>query len=385
VRLYLKTAELGHVTGTRNIANCYYYGIGTDKNSDLAHKWSKAAAESGNADAMCIYGNCHIYSIGMPFRQPELGVDWYLKASKQNWPRGIFNLAACKENADGIQKDLDGAAELLLRAANLGYPSAQYNLGRYYEKGISVAQNLAKSIEYYTAASDKGHESATCHLGYMYERGIGVSPNIEKAHSLFLKAAEAGEPTAQYNVAYCYKEGRGTPKDFSKALMWYEKAAAQGDCNALERLGFFYEKGFEGVKVDYEKSFKFYQRAAANGFEIAKIRVARAHFKGRGIEKDVNTAAKLFMDLVINDKHKYAANFITKNKNLYRIILSDWPSKHVNLLPKVQQAIVDLLLSLYHIDAPSDLQAVLITQLLLSWPSTEDIGNIPELAACQLN
>src|SRR5688572_14829042 len=67
-----KAAENGHVNAMFNLAACYYYGEGTEKNLEKTFYWLQKAAENGYVNAM-------------------------------------YNLAVCYSNGEGTEKNLEKA------------------------------------------------------------------------------------------------------------------------------------------------------------------------------------------------------------------------------------------------------------------------------------
>ena len=65
-----------------------------------------------------------------------------------------------------------------------------------------------------------------------------------------------------------YMTGKGVKKDYKKAFKFYEKSANQGDANAQFLLGNFYSLG-EGVKQNYNIAKHWYGKACDNGIKDA--------------------------------------------------------------------------------------------------------------------
>jgi TPR repeat protein len=128
----------------------------------------------------------------------------------------------------------------------------------------------------------------------------------------YLPLAEAGSVTAQLAVGWMLHEGRGVDQDFVKARCWFEKAADAGSREGLfylgvlsraeqryleaiqhlERsasmdympaiyvLGLMHERG-EGVGVDKDKAWRFYERAAKLGHLFAQREIAARMIRGQ--------------------------------------------------------------------------------------------------------
>ena len=65
-----------------------------------------------------------------------------------------------------------------------------------------------------------------------------------------------------------YVKGQGVPQDYAEAFKWYKKAAEQGYSRAQFFLGSMYDKG-EGVPSDYVMAYMWANLAAAQGEETA--------------------------------------------------------------------------------------------------------------------
>ena len=83
------------------------------------------------------------------------------------------------------------------------------------------------------------------------------------------------------------------PKDYKMAFKWYAKAAEQGYANAQHNLGVMYERG-RGLAQDYKIAFKWYAKAAEQGYKIAQNNLGVMYDRGRGVPKDYKLAFKWF-------------------------------------------------------------------------------------------
>ena len=81
-------------------------------------------------------------------------------------------------------------------------------------------------------------------------------------------------------------------REFDLALKYYEMADTYGDRWAPEGLGYIWYYGRTGEK-DYEKAFKYYSKAASNGFLKSKIKVADMYKNGYGVKKDLDKYRKI--------------------------------------------------------------------------------------------
>lgn len=331
------------------LAICYEYGYGTEKNTDRAIAFYSAASKSGNSKAMnnlayhyaktnsnetvqllnkasqqgnisATYnlGYCYDQGLGI-MKQSEKALSLYQQASDAGNFDATYNLAflnrfsfetvipllqkASKKNINAINSlayyyehsnDLKLAITLYIKACELGNSDAKVNLGYCYEHGIEVEKSYSKAAKLYTEASADGNLDAMCYLAHCYLYGLGVPQLQIKARQLFEQAADQGNPTALNILALFYKKGRCMiEKDIKKAVQYYTKAADLGNPNAAFNLGACYIKG-KGVKEDEAKGAQLYQKAADCDHTEAQHALGSCYLMGLGVETDINKAMELF-------------------------------------------------------------------------------------------
>jgi TPR repeat protein len=93
--------------------------------------------------------------------------------------------------------------------------------------------------------------------------------DYDSAWFRFLGLARAGDPDSQYNLAQMYRRGEGVPRDLVQARRWYEAAAAQGFDEAQFQLGVMFELG-NGVAPDLIEARRWYVAASRAGHERAR-------------------------------------------------------------------------------------------------------------------
>ena len=70
------------------------------------------------------------------------------------------------------------------------------------------------------------------------------------------------------NLGDMYSYEDGLTIDYEKAFYWYEKAAETKHSRALTELGDMYYAG-KGVRQDYQKAMEYYQKACDEGYPYA--------------------------------------------------------------------------------------------------------------------
>jgi TPR repeat protein len=87
---------------------------------------------------------------------------------------------------------------------------------------------------------------------------------------MWSQRAEAGDPIAQFNLGYCHEMGQGTPVDHEAAFRWYLRAARQGYPRAQYHVGLAFSFGGQGVDWDLTEACKWLTLAAKNGIREAE-------------------------------------------------------------------------------------------------------------------
>ena len=89
----------------------------------------------------------------------EEAVKWYRRAAEQGDATGQANLAACYENARGVEQDLKEAVKWYFKAAEQGYAVAQNNLGVCFYDGKS-RPDYKEAIKWYFKAVEQDNHWA---------------------------------------------------------------------------------------------------------------------------------------------------------------------------------------------------------------------------------
>ncbi|TAL39286.1 MAG: hypothetical protein EPN97_02830 [Alphaproteobacteria bacterium] len=127
--------------------------------------------------------------------------------------------------------------------------------------------------------------------------------------------AERGDTSAQMALANAYRHGVGmgsedftysrlgdVPRDPKEALKWYKKLADSGIGPAHDALGKMYERG-EAMQADLAEAAWHYRAAVDLRYDRARLPLAEMLREGRGLDKDVPEAIKLFRLVCEDRKH----------------------------------------------------------------------------------
>jgi TPR repeat protein len=133
----------------------------------------------------------------------------------------------------------------------------------YFDNGNKVRRDKKKSFYWLKKASDMGVDIANIRLGLFYIMGFGVKRNITEAVRLIEKSID-------------------------KRIKYY--GFAQSDCSvtyAQWKLYRIYNEGIkkENLKKDKDKSFKYLEKAARNGYLQAAYHLAYEYQYIKNYEK----------------------------------------------------------------------------------------------------
>lgn len=95
------------------------------------------------------------------------------------------------------------------------------------------------------------------------------------------RAANQGNAQAQYLLGWNYHKGEGVPLDYEQAFNWWQKSAGAGYVPAMERLFVCYKYGY-GVQKDREKTAYWCQKAAEGGSAMCQYHLGKFYMYGTG-------------------------------------------------------------------------------------------------------
>lgn len=235
---YLKKAEAGDEIAMIYLAECYYYGIyGAKEDGFKAFEWYSKAVKGKDSEgrANCGLGNCYYFGIGTEMDY-ELAAKYYQKAVEKDNPDAQMNLGHMYEFGNGVDRDCEKALLYYEESANAGNVIAMCNIAQMYYEGIGVKVDYEKAMSYYEMAEFEEDSFAMNKLGYMYEMGQGTEVDFEMALIYYEEAAIFGSYEGMYNAGRMYYEGLGTEMNKEKAIEYLQKAADAGIEEAISML-----------------------------------------------------------------------------------------------------------------------------------------------------
>ena len=347
--LYFKnqkeTAEKGNPQSQYELANCYYYGKGVDKDVTRAAYWYKKAAGQGDSKAQCELAYCYETGNGV-LRNEHLAIHWYEKAARQGIAKAQYGLGRCYLNGVGVTKNENDAIYWFKKITDQNYKEAAEVEINNIQLHKGNEKNNKDEIEHIESQSVQHGETEKQTIADVKENlDSKKSENNIKANdadvdfeasneNYFIKCkeeAENNDANAQFELAVCYETGNGVLRNEHLAIYWYEKAARQGIAKAQYELGKHYEKGFVVTKSDYDayywyrkaaengnaeaqyklglyfgnneetqinpvQSFEWFKRSAEQGFVLAQLKLGEYYEKGIGAKKDIEKAISCYKE-----------------------------------------------------------------------------------------
>lgn len=271
-------ADAGDAEAQYSLGLMYANGIGVSQNAARASAWFSKASEQGHAKARDALAD-------LSSNQKSFGywVDAALRRTREAFSHYIelWKSGGRDELPDSSQRSPQ-LAELesrriefeLRRDAETGSPETQYRLAMKYDQGHGVVQNFDQARRWYLKAAERGHAWAQFNLATMYQDGRGIPRNIAEAARWYAAAAQQGDAGSQNNLALMYLKGEGVMQNHAIAFdLFHKVAVSTSDPISQTNLGLMYENGW-GVARDKSQALAWYRKAADQGFERAKDRLA---------------------------------------------------------------------------------------------------------------
>ncbi|XP_072173169.1 protein sel-1 homolog 1-like [Diadema setosum] len=308
IQYYQFLADKGDVNAQVGLGQLNYQGgRGVLQNHRRAFEYFTQAAETGDATAQAYLGK--MYSEGGPLvkQDNDTAMKYFKKAADQNNPIGQNGLGLLYLHGQGVDRDYTRAFQYFQQAADQGYVDGQLHLGTMYYSGLGVKRDYKMAVKYFNLASQSGHILGIYNLAQMHATGTGVMRSCHTAVELYKNVAERGEWSRLLESARKAYVERKIPS----ALMLYSFAAELGYEVAQSNVAFLLDKGeanMFGLNETYQRALLQWQRAAAQGYTHARVKLGDYHYYGFGTEVDYETAA-LHYRLAFEQQHNAQAMF----------------------------------------------------------------------------
>jgi len=105
------------------------------------------------------------------------------------------------------------------------------------------------------------------------------------------KSLTRGLAEAQNTMGWHYYHGDGVKQDYEESFKWFQKAANLGEPNAQFNVGMMYAAG-TGAKQDLIEAAKWYKKSAEQGKTSAQLNLGMMYVSGRGIRQNLPEGVK---------------------------------------------------------------------------------------------
>lgn len=198
-RNYERLIELGDLESLYNMADLYFEGKGTNKDTKKGLEYLRRAATAGYSPAQVRLGNLYFAQgdatstcVGHDYKQ---AYEWFMKAG--NNPDALDAIGQMYRKGLGGLKVDDSMAnsyfnrwiDIYVRRAEAGDVAAMRTLGKYFSDGLRVPINEDKSMYWYSEAAKKQDIESLETLSFHY-RMSSKREDREKART-YLRILES--------------------------------------------------------------------------------------------------------------------------------------------------------------------------------------------------
>lgn len=241
------------------LAQCHYYGFGTEKNEKKAYKYALRGfgGQKPYGDIAHYIAGCYLLSGNEINKNLDEAIN-HLKICVDARKCGFKEL--------GMAYERKGECEEAFNTYNIGVKSDKncyYYLAKCYEEGKGTKQDSYKAYENMKKVPDSDYQGKLA-LAQYYLIGYGTEQNMDEVAKIcrFLTENNSGQPELLYKIAVIYIH----IKEYVEAIKLLEEAIKLGLKNGKKELGYCYIK----IKM-YEKAEENLKQAADNSPEDGEI------------------------------------------------------------------------------------------------------------------
>jgi TPR repeat protein len=185
----------GDADAMETLGEYYAAGLGVTRNLVHACDLFEGAANKTLPEAQHNFANCWFYGLGRQ-RDYARSADWYQRAMKQGFLRSFCALGVQYRFGLGVPADKAHAFELCTKGAEHDDPDTLGELGEMYLAGDGTPRDVAKAIDVLKRAAEQKQANAARLLGLIYFNGDGVARDPNQARDWLMQAADAGRRDA---------------------------------------------------------------------------------------------------------------------------------------------------------------------------------------------
>ena len=239
MKMMVKAAASGSLVAMHVLTYQYRFGHNVKADQNLAFKYSKMAADAGDARGIADLASCYEEGRGTEKDVVKAAALWK-KAAEMGNAYAVSRYARCLAKGIGVKQDPERAAELFAMCASRPHanPWTIVQIASFCLRGFGVEKDEAKArawLDRLEARAEDGDLSAINILVKFYLDGEkGVGKDAARAYKMAQLAAEAEAVWGYKAMARCFKDGIGVEKNPAKAKEYIEKALKKckgGSCD----------------------------------------------------------------------------------------------------------------------------------------------------------
>ncbi|KAH0795861.1 cobalamin biosynthesis protein CobT [Histomonas meleagridis] len=281
--LIQKCAKKAHKPSILLLCNMLLRGIGCKKDPEEAFRIANESAEtSGYLKCVRFVGVCQLYGIGTE-KNKDLALKNLIKASKKDI-LAMYYLAMILKDSPQYPQNRNEVIRYLKEAANKKLPEAMEALGLLLLEKLgyddqTILNNKMEALNYFRQASQSGLIESKFQYGFLM---LEFGEDDTQAAELIQEAAEKKHPLALYYLSLILEEGRGLTADSKRSLECLEESAKLDVALAQHRLGMIYAK--EG---NISGALKLLRKASEQEFVPAMLDLIKILRENNGEEEEI--------------------------------------------------------------------------------------------------
>lgn len=311
----------------------YQRGLGVNQSDESALEYFEQSASGGNA-----YGNYEVarhYDYGIGCEKDKDLASWhYQKAynlfcdmiEKQEDDHLLYRLGMMTLKGKGYEKDMDKAIFYLEKAVNLENENAKLLLAQIYLQEDDY-ENIPKAIEWLEES-----ESQLAHyiLGKEYFNGEHIEKDLEKAIHYLLQCDD--NEYAYYILSKIYDDKGNNDLSYRYLKMACDKNYEP----ALVKMAKLLIEG-QKVKKDVNKAIEYLKIADSNNNQFAQYMLGKLFLFGKEVEQDKELAIE-YLKKSAEQGNEYAQYLLDHMNDYYNQSLALMTSRFFHHVSRIFQS-----------------------------------------------
>ncbi|XP_055330072.1 protein sel-1 homolog 1-like [Paramacrobiotus metropolitanus] len=295
LRYFEKAYEGESVNAGAFLGRMYLEGSAeVPQDNATALHYFRQAAERGNAMGQSGLGLVYLYGRGVDVDY-KLAAHYFKLSADQSYVDGQAMMAVMYFHGLGVERDLGKAIKLFNQASQSGSIMSVFYLAEINAFGFGVARMCKTAVELYKSVAERGRWSTMFMDAFNdYKKG-----DLNRALVKYMFLADMGYEVAQSNTAFLLDKNEplalGFPQNesFGRAIIYWERAAAQGYNMARIKLGDYHYYGL-GTEVDYEEAMANYRQIEQSNNAQALFNLGYMYQAGLGVKQDLHLAKRYY-------------------------------------------------------------------------------------------